>query len=101
MQRRTITIHDALYREIQKLRAKFLDDGLVDDMSFTTAVNLVLYGGLLAVDRFTEEDWGKISGALEALLESLELESFDDRRADTYLDHLKRVSRRDRRDGRA
>lgn len=98
--RRTVTIEDGLYREIQKLRAKFLEDGLVDDMSFTTAVNLVLYGGLLAVDRFTEDDWAMISAALQALLESLELESFDDRRADIYLDHVKRASRRDQPDER-
>ena len=44
MPRRTVTVEDVLYRELQKMRAKFMEDGIVDDMSFTTAVNMVLLG---------------------------------------------------------
>jgi hypothetical protein len=91
MSRRTVTIADVLYRELQKMRAKFIEADIVDDMSFTTAVNVVLLGGLIATDRFTDEDWELIHDFLVESGRDLELESLTDRRADAYLENLRRV----------
>lgn len=91
IQRRTVTIDDVLYRELQKLRAKFIEDGIVDDMSFTTAVNMVLLGGFIATDGFTEEHWRLIREFLMERGSDLELDSFTDRRADEYLANLRRL----------
>ncbi|MGB6837277.1 MAG: hypothetical protein WBF66_06200 [Dehalococcoidia bacterium] len=60
----------------------------LDDMSLTTAVNLVLLGGLIATDRFTDEDWQTLGHYLSERGPSLELDSFTDRRADAYLTGL-------------
>lgn len=89
MQRRTITIDDHLYAQIQKMRAGFLADGL--DVSFTTAANMILFGGLLAADRFTEEDWGWIRDFLRHRGPSLELDALTDQRADIFLANLRRL----------
>ncbi len=91
MQRRTITIDDVLYRELQKMRAKFMEDGIVDDMSFTTAVNMVLLGGFIATDRFTDEHWALVHDFLFERGPDLELDSLTDRRADSYLQNLRRI----------
>jgi hypothetical protein len=91
MPRRTVTIHDMLYRELQRIRAKFMEEGIVDDMSFTTAVNIVLLGGMIATDRFTDEDWEGIRDFLFHLGPGLELDSLTDRRADAYLENLRRL----------
>lgn len=91
MPRRTVTIEDVLYRELQKIRAKFMEDGIVDDMSFTTAVNMVLVGGMIATDRFTDDDWAIIRGFLLEVGPGLELDSLTDRRADAYLENLRRL----------
>ncbi len=91
MQRRTVTIDEVLYRELQKIRAKFIEDGIVDDMSFTTAVNMVLLGGFIATDRFTEVHWRLIRDFLFQRGPDLELDSLTDRRADEYLANLRRL----------
>jgi len=88
MPRRTVTIDDTLYRELQKIRAKFLEDGSAGEVSLTTAVNMVLLGGLIATDRFTEEDWAVIRDFLSERGPSLDLDSLTDRRADVYLENL-------------
>lgn len=90
MARRTITLDDFIYRELQKLRAAFIrgegpDEPGMDEMSLTTAVNLVLLGGLIATDRFTDEDWQTLFDYLGQRGPALELDSFTDRRADAYL----------------
>ncbi len=92
MQRKTITIHDEIYRELQKIRASFIESDIVPDMSFTTAVNMVLLGGIVATDRFTDDDWGVLSKFLQEQRATLELESFTDRRADGYLENLSRLA---------
>ena len=94
MPRRTVTIDDVLYRELQKIRAKFIEDGIVDDMSFTTAVNMVILGGLIGTDGFTDENWTLMRDFLLERGADLELDSLTDRRADTYLENLRRVEGR-------
>jgi len=89
MPRRTVTIDETLYGELQKMRAKFLEDGGADELSLTTVVNMVLLGGLMATDRFTEEDWALIRGFLSERGPSLDLDSLTDRRADVYLENLR------------
>jgi hypothetical protein len=91
MPRRTVTIDEFLYRQLQKMRAQFIEDGFVDDMSFTTAVNVVLLGGFVATDRFTQEHWGLIRDFLLERGPDLELDSLTDRRADAYLENLRRL----------
>ena len=91
MSRRTVTIDDVLYRGLQKMRAQFIEADIVDDMSFTTAVNVVLLGGFIATDRFTDEDWGLIHDFLLERGSALEQDSLTDRRADAYLENLRRV----------
>ena len=91
MNRRTITIDDSIYRALQKMRAEFIQSEIVDDLSFTAAVNLVLLGGLIAADRFLEDDWALLRSYLEEKRESLKLDSFTDRRAEGYLRGLENL----------
>ena len=91
MHRRTVTIDDVLYRQLQKMRADFVESGIVDEMSFTTALNMVLLGGFIATDKFTDENWELIRGFLLERGPTLELDSLTDRRADGYLNNLKRL----------
>ena len=90
MRRRTVTIDEILYREIQKVRASLIESDIVDDISFTTAINMVLLGGFLAIDRLIDTDWALIRQFLEDRALDLELDSFTDRRADVYLANLRR-----------
>jgi len=94
MPRRTVTLEDSIYRELQKMRAKFIEGGIVDDMSFTTAVNLVLFGGFIATDRFSDEDWALIRQFLTERGSSLEMDSLTNRRADAYLNNLRGLESR-------
>lgn len=73
MQRRTVTFQEDIFRWIQKVRAAFIADGPHDDMSFTTAVNMLVLGGLLASDKFLDEDWQMIAEFLNDEGESLDL----------------------------
>ncbi len=72
------------------MRAKFIEEGVLDDMSLTTAVNAVLLGGLIATDKFSESDWTIIRDFLFERGPSLELDSMTDRRADAYLENLRK-----------
>ncbi len=90
MPRRTVTIDETLYHELQTMRAKFMEEGVLDDMSFTSAVNVVLLGGLIATDKFSESDWAIIRDFLFERGPVLELDGMTDRRADTYLENLRR-----------
>lgn len=89
MPRRTVTIDGVLFRELQGMRAKFIEEGVLDDMSLTTVVNAVLLGGLIATDKFSEGDWTLIRDFLFGRGPSLELDSMTDRRADAYLENLR------------
>ena len=93
MQRRTITVDPISYVQIQKMRAGLLTDGL--DVSFTLAANLVLYGGLIATDKFTDEDWRMIQYFLKHRGPALELDALTDQRADIYLANLRRLDELD------
>lgn len=90
MPRRTVTIDETLYRELQAMRAKFMEEGVLDDMSLTSAVNMVLLGGLIATDKFSDDDWALIRAFLFERGPGLELDRMTDRRADAYLENLRR-----------
>lgn len=71
--RRTVTINDTLYNEVQKVRASFIKTG--QEMSFTTAINMVLLGGLVGTSKFTPEEWSIVADFLKEESTSLELEA--------------------------
>lgn len=76
MLRRTITLNDAIYNELQKIRAASLELGR--EMSFTTIVNIVLLGGILGADRFDAHTWREILAFIEEESPTLEFEALHD-----------------------
>ncbi len=51
-----IRIPDYIDLELRKLQGSLIRDLLID-VSYSTVVNLVLMGGLLAADKLSEYDW--------------------------------------------
>lgn len=71
MVRKTITIHDFLHETIQEIRAKIFYDTR-KEMSYTTIVNAMILGALIATEKMSEEDWETIRAFLKD--ESIKLE---------------------------
>ncbi len=51
-----IRIPDFIDLELRKLQGSLIRDLLID-VSYSTVVNLLLMGGLLAAEKLSEEDW--------------------------------------------
>lgn len=51
-----IRIPDFIDLELRRLQGSLIRDLLID-VSYSTVVNLVLMGGLLAAEKLSEEDW--------------------------------------------
>lgn len=77
--RKTVTINDALYNVIQAIRGKFIGDRIFEDMSFSTALNMILLGGIAGCDDFDEETWKTIRSFLAEEKEKIDLEGFKER----------------------
>lgn len=80
MIRRTITLNDAIYNELQKIRASVIRAGR--DISFTTIVNVVLLGGIVGADSFDARTWRIIKNFVDQTGVELEIEAIRDQYAD-------------------
>ena len=78
MVRKTITIHDQIYDSIQKIRAKLIEARVVDDLSFTSAINMVLLAGVMATKYFDDNAWKAIADFLNKEKEKLDHEALFD-----------------------
>lgn len=86
--RRTVTFPKPIYDGIQKIRATFLVDG--EDISFTTAVNMILLGGLRGAGKFDKEDWEIIASFLRD--QKVKLDRFSGE--DVYLDMTRSLNKK-------
>ncbi len=78
MVRKTVTIHDKIYDSIQKIRAKLIEARVVDDLSFTSAINMVLLAGIIATKYFDDNAWKTIADFLNKEKEKLDHEALFD-----------------------
>lgn len=66
-ERKTITFDEHIYEQIKKVQAEFIasaDD--FDDMSFTSAVNMLVLGGLVfAPEDEQHEEWATVRDFLQ------------------------------------
>lgn len=72
MQRRTISIDDRTFRKIQQLRGRMISNGVIDDISFTSVVNLSLDMGVFMISFCTDEQLRKLIEIQKSDIDQLE-----------------------------
>ena len=77
-------MHKTIHDKVQSIRAEWIKSG--KDMSFTTALNMVLLGGIIGSSNFTQGNWSDISDFLENEDSKLNLLSLKDQFADVLLE---------------
>lgn len=86
MQRKTISFDDRIYKRIKEIQGEFIESaGDFDDMSFTTAVNMLVLGGLIFAPEGKDERWEAITDFLKEKSFDLNRRSLGDRYTDTLL----------------
>lgn len=65
-ERKTVTFDETIYEAVKDIRAEFIKGGGdFDDMSFTTAVNMLVLGGILFAPDSDDEQWSDVRAFLE------------------------------------
>lgn len=86
MYRKTISFDEEIYKRIKEIQGEFIESaGEFDDMSFTTAVNMLVLGGLVFAPDKEDERWDVITDFLEERIFDLDRRSLGDRYTDILL----------------
>jgi hypothetical protein len=81
MKRITITINDTIWSGMQKIRGALIADeeNFIEDMSITTAINMLILAGIIGADVFRKEHWETIADFLRSEGKRLDEISFGDK----------------------